>query len=64
MSQNQPTALDILEQRKQTIHDYLNLLKKHEPNWNEPAKYSATKTRRYLNRQLNRLNEIISWVKE
>lgn len=64
MSLNQPTLQENLEQQKQIIHNYLNLLKKHEPNWTEPEQYSARHTRHNLKRQLKKLDELISYVKE
>ena len=64
MSTTQPTVRDHFLKKREIIQGYLDLLKRHEPKWGEAEHYSAQKTRKVLNNQIEDLDEILSWCEE
>ena len=61
MSTTQPTIKEFFVKKREIIQGYLELLKKYEPKWGEAEQYSARKTRKVLNSQLNQLDTILIW---
>lgn len=64
MSKSQPTVIDKLKETKKRKEKDIKLLMARSSHWDETAAYSGNRTIKNLNKQIERIDEIISYVQE